>query len=94
MEPARAYVSRHLLTDIEHKTLFTDAKTILQEYAQKRGLELGYELLDQSGPDHLKVYITRVMLGGVPYETGQSHSIKGAQMEAAHKTLKKLGITK
>lgn len=94
MEPARAYVSRHLLTDLEHKTLFTDAKTILQEYAQKRGLELSYELLDQSGPDHLKVYITRVMMGGIPYETGESHSIKGAQMEAAHKTLKKLDIKK
>ena len=94
MEPARAYVSRHLLTDLEHKTLFTDAKTILQEYAQTRGLELSYELLDQSGPDHLKVYITRVMMGGIPYETGESHSIKGAQMEAAHKTLKKLDIKK
>ncbi|MCR4837686.1 MAG: ribonuclease III [Eubacterium sp.] len=93
MEPAKTYVERHLLTDLEHKTLFTDAKTILQEYAQSNGLELTYELLDQSGPDHLKVYTSRVLMGGTPWETGQAHSIKGAQMEAAHKTLRKLGIS-
>ena len=93
MEPAKAYVTKHLLTDLEHKTVFTDAKTILQEYAQKNGLLLEYELLDQSGPDHLRVYTSRVLLGGVPYETGQSHSIKGAQMEAAHKTLRSLNLS-
>jgi len=93
MEPAREYVERHLLTDMEHKTLFTDAKTILQEYAQSQGLELTYELLDQSGPDHLRVYTSQVKIGGTPYEIGQAHSIKGAQMEAAHKTLRKLGLS-
>ena len=93
MEPAKAYVERHLLTDLEHKTLFTDAKTILQEYAQSKGMELTYELLDQTGPDHLRVYTSRVRLGETPYETGQAHSIKGAQMEAAHKTLRKLGLS-
>ncbi len=93
MEPAKAYVERHLLTDLEHKTLFTDAKTILQEYAQSEGMELTYELLDQTGPDHLRVYTSRVRLGETPYETGQAHSIKGAQMEAAHKTLRKLGLS-
>ena len=93
MEPAKAYVERHLLTDLEHKTTFTDAKTILQEYAQSKGMELTYELLDQTGPDHLRVYTSRVRLGETPYETGQAHSIKGAQMEAAHKTLRKLGLS-
>ena len=93
MEPAKAYVERHLLTDLEHKTIFTDAKTILQEYAQSKGMELTYELLDQTGPDHLRVYTSRVRLGETPYETGQAHSIKGAQMEAAHKTLRKLGLS-
>ena len=93
MEPAKAYVERHLLTDLEHKTIFTDAKTILQEYAQSEGMELTYELLDQTGPDHLRVYTSRVRLGETPYETGQAHSIKGAQMEAAHKTLRKLGLS-
>ncbi len=92
IEPSKQYVKKHLLTDIEHKTLFIDAKTILQEYAQKQGLDVTYELTGQSGPDHLRTYTTVVKIGGTVYSTGQAHSIKGAQMEAAHKTILQLGL--
>ena len=37
MEAAKRYVYTFLLTDIEHKTLFYDAKTTLQEMVQKDG---------------------------------------------------------
>ena len=92
IEAAKAYVNRHLLTDLEHKTLFTDAKTILQEYAQKASETVSYDLLDQSGPDHLKEYHVQVRLGDRPLAEGRGHSIKGAQMEAAHKAIKELGL--
>ena len=92
MEPAKDYVTRHLLTDLEHKTLFTDAKTILQEYAQAKGLAVTYDLVGQSGPDHLRVYDVRVLLGDQVIAGGTGHSIKGAQMEAAHIAIQKLGL--
>ena len=53
MEPARKYVKSFLLTDIEHKSLFYDAKTTLQEMVQKDGKGVvTYELVSESGPDH------------------------------------------
>ncbi len=90
LEPAGAYVKTHLLTDIEHKTLFTDAKTILQEYAQQRGMVPEYELISAVGPDHARRYRVVVKLGDRSYATAVGTSIKGAQMEAAHKTLRML----
>ena len=93
MEEARGYVERHLLTDLEHRTIFTDAKTILQEYAQQQGLMPDYPLLGTSGPDHAKKYTVAVKLGDKQYATATAGSIKGAQMEAAHETLRILGIS-
>ena len=92
LEPAKRYVEQHLLTDLEHKTLFTDAKTVLQEYAQKDGRVPKYDLISQSGPDHLRVYVVHVRLGDEVLAEGRGHSIKGAQMEAAHKAIRKLGL--
>ena len=94
MEPAREYVNRHLLTDLEHKTLFTDSKTILQEYAQAKGLTVSYDLLGQSGPDHQRVYNAQVRLGDTVVAKGTGNSIKGAQMEAAHIAIRDLGLVK
>lgn len=94
MEPAREYVNQHLLTDLEHKTLFTDSKTILQEYAQAKGLTVSYDLLGQSGPDHQRVYNAQVRLGDTVVAKGTGNSIKGAQMEAAHIAIRDLGLVK
>ncbi len=92
LEPARKYVEQHLLTDLEHKTLFTDAKTILQEYAQREGKKVSYDLLEQSGPDHQKDYHVQVCVDEEKLAEGHAHSIKGAQMEAAHKAIRELGL--
>ena len=54
-EAAGAFVRRFVLTDIEHKKLFYDSKTILQEVVQGSCDEpLVYELTGESGPDHAK----------------------------------------
>ena len=92
MEPAVKYVQQHLLTDLEHRTLFTDAKTLLQEYAQKDGKAVAYDLLDRSGPDHNRDYHVQVRVGEKPLAEGHGHSIKGAQMEAAHRAIRELGL--
>ena len=93
LEPAKEYVNRHLMTDLEHRTIFTDAKTILQEYAQKQGEFPEYPLIKTEGPDHAKKYTVEVKIGNKTYATATGPSIKGAQMEAAHETLRILGIT-
>ena len=54
---AKEYIHRFILNDIEHKQLFYDSKTILQEIVQGRqDGELTYEILKEEGPDHNKKY--------------------------------------
>lgn len=91
MEPAKRYVHTFLMTDIEHKTLFYDAKTILQEMVQKDGKGVvTYDLLEEKGPDHSKSFLTSVLIDGQKIATGEGTSKKNAQQMAAYKAILKL----
>ena len=48
----------YVLNDLEHKKLFYDSKTILQEMRTERlsRRKLSYELLGEEGPDHDKQF--------------------------------------
>ena len=62
-----------------------DYKTVLQELVQRRSNQtLQYELVSASGPDHAKVFTSRVLLNGQPIGKGQGHSKKEAEQAAAH----------
>lgn len=87
MECATAYVKRFLLQDIEHKQRFHDAKSRLQEYAQKKKQTLSYELLDEKGPDHNKLFTVRVLLDGKELARRIAHSKKSAEQYAAYDAL-------
>ena len=57
MEPARQFINRFILSDLENKRLFYDSKSNLQEVIQgKLKKEFWYELLEESGPEHNKVF--------------------------------------
>lgn len=48
----RIFVLKFILNDIEHKQLFYDSKTILQEIVQEKGIQpVEYILTGESGPD-------------------------------------------
>lgn len=87
IEPAKAFVYKFLLTDIEHKQLFYDSKSNLQEYAQKHNVELTYDLLEERGPEHDKMFFVQVKLGDNILATGEGHSRKSAEQMAAYKAL-------
>ena len=88
MEPARRYVKAFLLTDIESKSLFYDAKTTLQEMVQKDGRGVvTYELLEETGPDHSKRFVTGVLVDGVCLAKGEGSSKKNAQQMAAYNAI-------
>ncbi len=87
MEPARKYVKKFLLTDIEHKQLFYDAKSNLQEYAQKNNIDLSYIVLEEKGPEHDKEFVVQVRLGAQKGEVGHGHNRKTAEQMAAYNTL-------
>lgn len=87
-EHAKTFIHRFILTDIEHKKLFYDSKTILQEVVQGNYEEsLHYELLSEEGPDHNKQFTVEARIGERAVGTGNGHTKKAAEQEAAYQAL-------
>ncbi|MBP3489593.1 MAG: ribonuclease III [Roseburia sp.] len=87
-EPARDFIHRFILTDIEHKKLFYDSKTILQEVVQGNYEEsLHYELIGEEGPDHDKRFLVEAVIGDQAIGRGSGHTKKAAEQEAAYQAL-------
>ena len=88
---AKELVTRVVLNDIEHKQLFYDSKTILQELVQGNyGGDLVYRVLSEEGPDHNKKFLVEAQIAGVPYGQGRGRTKKSAEQEAAYATLLQL----
>ncbi|MCR4845798.1 MAG: ribonuclease III [Eubacterium sp.] len=92
LEEAEKYIKKFLLTDIEHKSIFYDAKTILQEYVQSEGGKLEYKLISSEGPEHNRTYTVVAYVNGTRYEEGTGQTKKMAEQVAAHKTIIKLNF--
>ena len=88
-EVADQFVVKNVLTDLENKQLFYDAKTILQEKIQKEGNTLSYVVVSESGPDHDKVFVVNAMVGKEVIGTGTGKSKKQAEQQAAYLYLTK-----
>lgn len=90
-EEAKKFVLRFVLNDVEHKQLFQDSKTILQEIVQKRfGGELTYKILEESGPDHDKSFRAQAAVGEKPLGEGTGRTKKSAEQQAAYNALCRL----
>lgn len=91
---AKEFVERFILNDVEHKKLFYDSKTILQEMVQSRDEgALTYELLKEEGPDHNKSFEVCAKIGGVEAGRGKGRTKKAAEQMAAYNVLLKLKKT-
>lgn len=91
LEAAKAFVHRFILVDVEHKKLFHDSKTILQEVVQASYKEeLHYVLVKEEGPDHDKRFMVEAMIGDRVIGHGTGHTKKAAEQEAAYEALLKL----
>ena len=84
---AKEFVLKFIMTDIEHKHLFYDSKTILQEVVQGEHEQLTYVLLGETGPDHDKTFEVGVLIGRKEISTGKGHTKKAAEQEAAYQAL-------
>ncbi len=89
MEAARKHIEKYVLKDMDRKQLFYDAKSILQEKCQKKGDTLEYLVIDESGPDHKKVYTVDALINGIRVSTGKGSSKKNAEQQAAYEFLRK-----
>ena len=85
---AKEFVHHFILNDIEHKKLFYDSKTILQEQIQSETeVPIHYELIKEEGPDHNKRFTVQVLLETEVLGTGCGRTKKAAEQEAAYRAL-------
>jgi len=92
-EEASRFIHERLLNELgeDEPLYFNDCKTALQELVQEQKNQvLSYELLDESGPDHNKVFHVRVLLNGKEIGEGRGRSKKEAEQAAAGMALRKL----
>ena len=88
LEAAKAFIDRFVLSDLEHKQLFYDSKTILQERVQKRGKgKLHYILVEESGPEHDKLFRVEAMIDDCKIGEGSGRTKKHAEQQAAYQAL-------
>ena len=89
-EEADKFIRKYILTDIENKSLYYDAKSKLQEIVQgyfHEKSEIVYDVLDESGPAHEKVFTIGLKIQGKDFTTAKGHTKKKAEQEAAYQAL-------
>lgn len=87
---AKEFIQKFVLSDIEHKKLFYDSKTILQELIQNKYKKvLHYEPISEEGPDHNKRFTVQAYMDDTPLMTGTGKTKKSAEQNAAYQSLLK-----
>lgn len=91
-EPRRFILNELLLqADLGEQHRSEDYKTALQEIIQRRPNQvISYEMVGQSGPDHDKTFVFRVLVNGAPLGEGSGRSKKEAEQMAAREALESL----
>ena len=95
IESASALIHRCLL-DAEKEEVVEerrrDYKTALQELVQRTpGTAVTYQLVEESGPDHCRVFVMEASVGGAPAGRGEGRSKKEAEQAAARAALEAMG---
>lgn len=88
IDPAKQYINRFILSDLEDKQLFYDSKSHLQELIQGTlKQDFRYELLEENGPEHRKVFVVEVVMGEKSLGRGEGRTKKAAEQKAAYEAL-------
>lgn len=94
-EVAKDFVNKYILSTLQNildKKLYIDPKSRFQEEAQARmGITPSYKVLEESGPDHNKIFRIGVYLGKDLIADGQGTSKQEAQLNAAQGGLDQKG---
>lgn len=88
---AKEFVLAHVLDDVEHKQLFYDSKTILQEMIQgEKGDDVSYVITGEQGPDHNKCFEAEAYVGQRRIGSGSGRTKKAAEQQAAYDAICKI----
>jgi ribonuclease-3 len=95
MEMVKKFILKNVVTkldDILKNQTYLDPKSHFQEKAQEmKGVTPHYQILNEEGPDHAKVFTVGLYIGEELVTTGQGSSKQEAQVDAAAKGVKKMG---
>jgi ribonuclease-3 len=88
-EAAQALVERSFAERMSaERPPVRDPKTVLQEWAQGRGLPTPtYHLVEQTGPDHAPRFQVEARVGVLPAATGSAATKRAAEQDAAQNLL-------
>ena len=93
MRPTKKIIKKYILSKLDYilkHELYLDPKSKFQEKAQeKTGITPHYKVLNESGPDHIKVFEVGLFLGKEQISQGRGSSKQEAQVDAAIEGLKK-----
>jgi len=79
---------KSIIDEALNDKLFIDYKTHLQEMVQKKSSgRLNYQIYREEGPDHAKVFFSRVTVNGTEIGNGKGKNKKEAEQEAAQMAL-------
>jgi len=96
LSKARKFITTFIIKGFEEQVLSEDLinyKSILQEYSQgKYQTTPVYELISETGPDHLKTFVMEVYVNSKRYGKGEGPNKKEAQQKAAQDACKRLKL--
>lgn len=85
---AHEFIHQFVLSELEKKILFYDAKTVLQEIVQETpGGTLNYRLIGEEGPEHNRIFRIEVLVNGKALSEGCGRTKKAAEQEAAYQAI-------
>lgn len=94
MTAAKKFILNNIISELDEilaNQLYLDPKSRFQEKAQElKSVTPNYKILEESGPDHAKIFIVGLYLENELVSKGQGSSKQEAQVDAARKGLKKL----
>lgn len=91
LEKAREFLVQTLIQkmDEEDETYFMDYKSMMQELIQVNVKTIEYELIEQVGPPHDRLFTVALKIDGIVYGVGTAKNKKDAEQSAAKDALSK-----
>ena len=94
IDVAKQFILKNVVSKLDNilkNQTYLDPKSRFQEKSQEeKGITPHYQIIDEIGPDHAKIFTVGLYLGEELITTGKGSSKQEAQVEAAAEGLKKL----
>ncbi|WP_295114908.1 ribonuclease III [uncultured Methanobrevibacter sp.] len=93
VEFATEYISKTIFKYIdEEKVFFRDYKSTIKEYGDAEDIKIDYEVLEEHGFPHDKIFVIAIYIDGKNMGIGKGKNKKEAEQAAAKVAIEKLGV--